>query len=80
MKWEEMFLGKCFISDLGEDQVLENKNKEKIVLGRYAAWAPLPGGKSHQIVEISDDLETLKENTTFRRTEFVFLLESGGYI
>lgn len=61
MKWEETFLGKCFISDLGEDQVLENRNKEKIVLGRYAAWAPLPGGKSHQIVEISDDLETLKE-------------------
>ena len=30
MKWEETFLDKCFISDLGEDQVLENKNKEKI--------------------------------------------------
>lgn len=59
MKWEEMFLGKCFISDLGEEQVVENNNKEKILLGRYAAWAPISGCKNHQIVEISDDLAAL---------------------
>lgn len=59
MKWEELFLGKCFISDLGEEQLVENDNKEQIVLGRYAAWAPISGCKNHQIVEISDDLATL---------------------
>lgn len=59
MKWEELFFGKCFISDLGDEQVVENDNKEQIVLGRYAAWAPISGCKNHQIVEISDNLEEL---------------------
>lgn len=61
MNWEKMFCGKCFISDLGDEQVVENGGKEEIVLGRYAAWSPMPGGKSHQIVEISSDLEMLME-------------------
>lgn len=61
MKWEELFLGKCFISDLGDEQVVENNNKEQIVLGRYAAWAPISGCKNHQIVEISDGLAALME-------------------
>ncbi len=61
MKWEEMFSGKCFISDLGEEQVVQNSNNEEILLGRYAAWSPMPGGKSHQVVEISSDLEMLME-------------------
>lgn len=61
MKWEEMFFGKCFISDLGGEQVVENGDKEELLLDRYAVWSPLPGGKSHQIVEIGSNLESLME-------------------
>ena len=60
MKWEELFSGKCFISDLGEAQTIENGN-EKIILAQYAAWAPIIGSKSHQIVEISHDLTVLMQ-------------------
>ena len=80
MKWEETFLGKCFISDLGEDQVLENKNKKKLcsvdtLLGlRYREEKVIRSLKSAMI------LKRFRRNTTFLRTEFVFLLESGGYI
>ncbi len=31
MKWEEMFSGKCFISDLGEEQVVQNSNNEEVL-------------------------------------------------
>lgn len=58
MKWEELFSNKCFISDLGEDQVVNNGGEE-ILMGRYAVWSPTVGGKNHQIVEISSDLEML---------------------
>lgn len=58
MEWEKLFSGKYFISDLGEKQVVEGKNGE-MILNRYAAWAPMQGGKNHQIVEISDDPESL---------------------
>ncbi len=61
MKWEEMFSGKFFISDLGEDQVVESADNGKILLGRYAAWAPISGCKNHQIVEISNDLSVLTD-------------------
>lgn len=63
MKWEEMFSGKTFISDLGEEQLVENEGKGGTILERYAAWAPMPGGKSHQIVEISGSLPMI--TTTF---------------
>ncbi|MCH5258741.1 MAG: hypothetical protein J1F18_03250 [Lachnospiraceae bacterium] len=60
MKWEEMFAGKCFISDLG-DKHSEESGDESASLERYAAWAPLKGGKSHQIVEVGSDLKMLME-------------------
>lgn len=59
MNWEEMFSGKCFISDLGEEQLIRNGEDAEITLGRYAAWAPFPEGKNHQIVEVGNDLEEL---------------------
>lgn len=58
MEWEKLFSGKYFISDLGEEQTVDGNNG-KIILNRYAAWAPIPGAKNHQIVEISDKPETL---------------------
>ena len=60
MEWHELFAGKCFISNLGEEQTVEIKNKET-VLAQYAAWAPMAGNRSHQIVEISNDLNLLME-------------------
>ncbi len=60
MGWDEMFSGKSFISDLGKEQEIEGENGT-VVLNRFAAWMPLPGGKSHQIVEISDNCEFLRE-------------------
>ncbi len=59
MKWEEMFSGKFFITDLGENQEAE-KDGEKIELGRYAVWAPFEGSTNHQIVEVGEDLSALK--------------------
>lgn len=60
MKWEEMFSGKYFITNLGQEQIVENE-KEKIVLGQYAVWAPFTGGTNHQIVEIGDNQQILME-------------------
>lgn len=57
MDWQETFSGKNFISDLGENQRVENSGEE-ITLSRYAAWTPI-GNKNHQIVEISDNLQLL---------------------
>ncbi len=56
MKLEELFLGKPFISDLGEAQTITEK---EIVVGQYAVWVPVRGTKRHQIVEVGDDLGTL---------------------
>lgn len=58
MKLEELFLGKPFISDLGEAQTITEKEQE-IVVGQYAVWVPVRGTKRHQIVEVGDDLGSL---------------------
>lgn len=58
MEWQELFSGKFFISDLGEDQ--QKETDDGCVISRYAAWAPV-GGKNHQIVEISDDISILMD-------------------
>ena len=60
MEWHELFADKYFISNLGEEQTVEIGNKET-VLAQYAAWAPMVGNRSHQIVEISNDLNLLME-------------------
>lgn len=59
MNWEKLFSGKCFISDLGEEQLIKNEEGKEFILGRYAIWAPFPEAKNHQIVEVGNDLEAL---------------------
>ncbi len=60
MKWEEVFAGKCFISDLGAVEKIELGHGQ-VSLMQYAAWAPVDGGTKHQIVEISCNLDHLME-------------------
>lgn len=58
MEWEEIFSGKCFITDLGEKQQVEQEG-EKIEFGQYAVWAPFEGDSHHKIVEVGEDLQAL---------------------
>ncbi|MDE7280719.1 MAG: hypothetical protein K2N36_03135 [Ruminiclostridium sp.] len=58
MKWEEMFSGKSFITDLGEKQTVE-KDGKKIELGQYAVWVPFNGDSHHKIVDVGEDLPAL---------------------
>lgn len=60
MTIQELFKGKIFITDLGASQLAENGN-EKIEVGRYAVWSPLKDADGHRIVEVSDNLDMLKE-------------------
>lgn len=61
MKWKEFANGQCFISDLGQDQTVENAGKEPVLLGRYAAWAPTKGGGNYQIIDVSSSLDELMD-------------------
>lgn len=65
MKWEEIFSGKFFITDLGQEQLIESES-EKTILGRYAVWAPFSGNSNHQIIEIGTNLDLLKEKYNIR--------------
>lgn len=60
MTIQELFEGKIFITDLGASQLAENGD-EKIEVGRYAVWSPFKDADGHQIVEVSDNLDILKE-------------------
>lgn len=60
MKWEELFSGKCFVTDLGSKQLVE-QGGETLTVGQYAVWAPMNTGNGHQIVEVSDNLAALTE-------------------
>lgn len=58
MEWEEMFSGKCFITDLGEKQQVEHEG-ESLEFGQYAVWAPFEGDSHHKIVEVGENLQEL---------------------
>ncbi|MCM1299881.1 MAG: hypothetical protein NC203_08495 [Firmicutes bacterium] len=58
MEWEKIFSGKCFITDLGEEQQVESEGKS-MALGQYAVWAPFQGNSHHQIVEVGENLQEL---------------------
>lgn len=60
MTIQELFKGKVFITDLGAPQLAE-KGDEKIEVGRYAVWSPFQDADGHRIVEVSDNLDMLKE-------------------
>ncbi len=74
MDWQEAFSGKCFISDLGDEQSAEN-GSNNTQLSRYAAWAPI-GSKNHRIVEISDDLQTLMEKYSVPQDRVCILIRT----
>ncbi len=59
MKWEEMFAGRFFISDLGSSQDVTDENNNLIALGRYAVWSPMTNASNHMIVEVGDNLGSL---------------------
>ncbi len=73
MDWQETFSGKTFISDLGEEQKVENGGEE-MLLDRYAVWAPV-GGKNHRIVEISGDLPALMEKYNISQDRVCVLVQ-----
>ena len=60
MTIQELFKGKAFITDLGASQITENKG-ERLEVGRYAVWSPFQDADGHQIIEVSDNLNMLKE-------------------
>lgn len=57
MTLDELFRGKVFITDLGGTP---NVCDEDMLVERYAVWSPLQNSNGHQIVEVSGNLETLK--------------------
>lgn len=57
MEWESITEGKTFITDLGE-QVIVEQGIENL---RYAVWKPEQGIRRHQIVEVGNDLEQLQK-------------------
>lgn len=60
-EWKKLTSRKYFISDLIENKQIFNEKGQKVILGRYAVWAPSLNGERHQIVEVSSDLEFLKK-------------------
>lgn len=58
LEWSELMKGKAFITDLGNNQTSVIDEKETVV-GRYAVWSPVTNSTGHQVVEVSDNLETL---------------------
>jgi hypothetical protein len=58
--WHKLTARRAFISDLGGER-MTNVNGEETVIGRYAAWLPVPQTDRHQVVEVSANLESLKK-------------------
>ena len=52
--------GRLFITDLGKNQFAEISSETKVV-GRYAVWAPIRNSERHQVIEVGERLEDLKE-------------------
>ena len=57
-EWTKLTRDKVFISDIGNDRIAEIGGAKTLV-GRYAVWAPAPGGEHHRVVEVSSDCEAL---------------------
>lgn len=58
-KWEEIMGKKAFITDVGENRnaVIEEQD---VIVGRYAVWSPITNSKNHQVIEVGENLEYLK--------------------
>ena len=57
-EWTKLTKNRVFISDIGIDRMAEIDGKETVV-GRYAVWAPAPGGSHHRVVEVGRDCGVL---------------------
>ncbi len=62
LDWDSLTRGQAFITDLGfEPNYLQPMpNGPPLLLGRYAAFLPVPDSDRHQIQESSNDIEYLR--------------------
>lgn len=58
-EWSELMKNKAFITDMGISRTSVIDGKE-ITVGRYAVWSPVTNSRSHQVVEVGEDLDELK--------------------
>lgn len=62
MKMEELFKNKLFITDIGiPPETKAEICDEKMLINRYAVWAPSVTGNNHMVVEVGEDLKYLME-------------------
>jgi len=63
LEWTQLTKGRPFIADLGykPDVLTPIASGPPMELGRFAAFLPLPSQDRHQIVEVSQDVEYLKQ-------------------
>ncbi|MDY3617641.1 hypothetical protein [Agathobaculum sp.] len=59
-KWEDLFAGKLFITDIGESLHTVVNGKE-VDLGRYAVFSPNKGHPGHQAIEVGSDVKLLAQ-------------------
>jgi hypothetical protein len=63
--WLDLARGRRFITDIGKSIYEIDSLEAPRAVGRYAVWYPIPeniekqNNQTHQIIEISDDLEVL---------------------
>lgn len=58
-EWSELMKNKAFITDMGISRTSVIDGKE-VTVGRYAVWSPVTNSRSHQVVEVGEDLDELR--------------------
>lgn len=58
-EWSELMKNKAFITDMGISRTSVIDGKE-VTVGRYAVWSPVTNSRSHQVVEVGENLDELK--------------------
>lgn len=57
--WSELMKNKAFITDMGVSRTSVIDGKE-VTVGRYAVWSPVTNSRSHQVVEVGENLDEFK--------------------
>lgn len=60
LDWNMLVDGQFFISDLGESRAFVYQGQTVSGLPRYAVWKPAENSGKHQLVEVSHNLDYLK--------------------
>lgn len=60
MEWSELMKNRTFITDVGESRT-SLINGQEVIVGRYAVWSPVTNSESHQVIEVGDALDKLKQ-------------------